>query len=149
MPFAILDTNILIHYLKKSSLVESIKNYLSNRNLMPFISVVSKAELMAIAKIRGWGNKNVEELNSILANLNYVDIEYNNTELLDAYAWIQAYSQGKSVGPNGQRLQVSSRNMGKNDLWIAATTYALNAILLTTDNDFDHLHNTFFEVKKF
>ena len=80
MPFAILDTNILIHYLKKSSLVESIKNYLSNRNLMPFISVVSKAELMAIAKIRGWGNKNVEELNSILANLNYVDIEYNNTE---------------------------------------------------------------------
>lgn len=149
MPFAILDTNILIHYLKKSSLVESIKNYLSNKDLMPFISVVSKAELMAIAKIRGWGNKNVEELNSILANLKYVDIEYNNTELLDAYAWIQAYSQGKSEGPNGQRLQVSSRNMGKNDLWIAATTYALNAILPTTDNDFDHLHNTFFEVKKF
>jgi predicted nucleic acid-binding protein len=43
----------------------------------------------------------------------------------------------------------SSRNMGKNDLWIAATAYALNAVLLTTDADFDHLHQIFFEVKKF
>jgi hypothetical protein len=39
--------------------------------------------------------------------------------------------------------------MGKNDLWIAATAHALNAILLTTDNDFDHLNNIFFEVRKF
>jgi len=39
--------------------------------------------------------------------------------------------------------------MGKNDLWIAATAYALEAVLLTTNGDFDHLHNLFFEVKKF
>jgi tRNA(fMet)-specific endonuclease VapC len=38
--------------------------------------------------------------------------------------------------------------MGKNDLWIAATTSVLDAILLTTDNDFDHLHNEFLQVAK-
>lgn len=36
--------------------------------------------------------------------------------------------------------------MGKNDLWIAATTSVLKAKLLTTDNDFDHLDGVFFEV---
>ena len=39
--------------------------------------------------------------------------------------------------------------MGKNDLWIAATAYAMNAQLLTTDGDFDHLDNSFFIVKKY
>jgi len=34
---------------------------------------------------------------------------------------------------------MTARNMGKNDLWIAATTHVLNATLVTTDKDFDHL----------
>lgn len=32
-----------------------------------------------------------------------------------------------------------ARNMGKNDLWIAASAKAAGATLLTTDGDFDHL----------
>ncbi|MGI9065443.1 MAG: hypothetical protein ACR2HX_03440 [Pyrinomonadaceae bacterium] len=44
--------------------------------------------------------------------------------------------------PDGQTARV----MGKNDLWIAATTSVLKAKLLTTDNDFDHLDGVFFEV---
>ena len=31
--------------------------------------------------------------------------------------------------------------MGKNDLWIAATAYASNSVLLSTDKDFAHLHD--------
>lgn len=34
---------------------------------------------------------------------------------------------------------LSARNMGKNDLWIAATALYLDLPLHTTDNDFDHL----------
>jgi predicted nucleic acid-binding protein len=30
--------------------------------------------------------------------------------------------------------------MGKNDLWIAAVAHVTQAGLMTTDNDFDHLH---------
>jgi tRNA(fMet)-specific endonuclease VapC len=38
--------------------------------------------------------------------------------------------------------------MGKNDIWIAATASVLNAVLLTTDNDFDHLHDEFLTVAR-
>jgi tRNA(fMet)-specific endonuclease VapC len=38
--------------------------------------------------------------------------------------------------------------MGKNDLWIASLAALLNLKLVTTDADFDHLHNVFFEVRK-
>ena len=34
---------------------------------------------------------------------------------------------------------MSARNMGKNDLWIAATALYFDMVLHTTDNDFDHL----------
>lgn len=36
-------------------------------------------------------------------------------------------------------LGTTARNMGKNDLWIAATASILEATLLTTDQDFNHL----------
>ena len=64
---------------------------------------------------------------------------------MERYAEIDAFSQGRHVErklPGG----MSSRNMGKNDLWIAATASVLNAKLLTTDRDFDHLHQEFLEV---
>ena len=55
-----------------------------------------------------------------------------------SYAQIDAYSQGKLKEiplPPG----MSARNMGKNDLWIAATALYFGIELHTTDNDFDHL----------
>jgi len=36
--------------------------------------------------------------------------------------------------------------MGKNDIWIAATAYILEAELITTDRDFLHLDQVFFKV---
>ena len=36
---------------------------------------------------------------------------------------------------------MSARNMGKNDIWIAATALCYDIELYTTDNDFDHLVN--------
>jgi tRNA(fMet)-specific endonuclease VapC len=38
--------------------------------------------------------------------------------------------------------------MGKNDLWIAATAYALDIPLMTADSDFDHLHLTMLRAVK-
>ena len=37
--------------------------------------------------------------------------------------------------------------MEKNDLWIAATASVLDASLLTTDSDFEHLHDEFLVVE--
>lgn len=47
---------------------------------------------------------------------------------------------------NLSRAGQTARQMGKNDLWIAATASVLKATLLTTDHDFDHLHTVFVEV---
>ena len=44
----------------------------------------------------------------------------NDDNLMEAYARIDAYSQGRL---QGEPLDMSARNMGKNDLWIAATAY--------------------------
>lgn len=38
--------------------------------------------------------------------------------------------------------------MGKNDLWIAATSSALDIPLITCDGDFDHLNENFLELIK-
>jgi len=53
------------------------------------------------------------------------------------YAQLDAYSQGKLLTlprPPG----LSARNMGKNDLWIAATALYFDVDLHTFDKDFDH-----------
>lgn len=38
--------------------------------------------------------------------------------------------------------------MGKNDLWIAATTLCIEGVLLTTDADFDHLVSAGLKVER-
>ena len=66
--------------------------------------------------------------------------------IINKYAEIDAYSQGKH--PTIE-LPTSARNMGKNDLWIAATASVLDATLLTMDKDFDHLNEVFLNLKCF
>lgn len=72
-------------------------------------------------------------MTKILVTTKTVGINY--TEVVEAYGDIDAYSQGKI--PATQKF--SARNMGKNDLWIAATAKAFNLPLVTLDRDFDHL----------
>lgn len=149
MQIAVLDTGILLDLLKNGPRKEQVNQYLESEDFTTVISVVTKAELMAIAKKRNWGVGKTNLLESLLASFVYLDIEYNNPELLNAYAAIEAYSQGKTPAPDGTMLNNSSRNMGKNDLWIAATAHALSATLLTSDGDFEHLHQVYFELRKF
>ena len=66
--------------------------------------------------------------------------DINSQDLIERYAEIDAFSQGKLLD---RPLNMTSRNMGKNDLWVAATASVLDATLLTTDLDFNHLHNEF------
>ena len=52
-------------------------------------------------------------------------------EIVRAYAPIDVFSHSQGI------------DMGKNDLWIAATASVTGATLLTTDKDFDHLESAF------
>jgi predicted nucleic acid-binding protein len=146
----LLDTNILIHLVRGNAIAQQVKNYVGSiTEPQLFVSVVNIAEAESLVVQWNWPSDKIERLKKLITSFIAIDIEQNNTELLDAYVNIDAFSQGKIPAPNELVLNNSSRNMGKNDLWIAATAYAMNAELLTTDGDFDHLNTSYFSIKKY
>ncbi len=109
-----------------------------------FVSVATVAELKSIALQNNWGAKKLGLVDVLFDEMLVVEI---NENLIDTYAEIDAYSQCKN--PSFQEYpHKMARNMGKNDLWIASTAALLGLKLVTTDADFDHLHDVFFEVQK-
>ena len=136
----LLDTNIVVHLIRESSLSKELRTdyALFKAPQRLFVSVVVEGELESLALQNQWGNAKMKELNNYLESLITVDIRINS--IIKRYAEIDAYSQGKL---KNRPLNDSARNMGKNDLWIAATASALNIPLMTTDNDFAHLDKVF------
>ncbi len=145
MATCLIDTGLLVGYVRAAGYAQYAERKfdLSQPPNIPLISVVSKGELYSLAIQFGWGEQKRQDLETILRRIPSVDI--NTDRIIRRYAEIDAYSQGKDRTkplPDG----VSSRNMGKNDIWIAATGSTLNATLLTTDKDFDHLNGVFLNV---
>ncbi len=141
----ILDTGILIGYIRASGYAEYVeaKYSVSEPPNIPVISVVSVGEILSLAMQFNWGSKKKRIMSNLLNKFASVDI--NSEDVLSEYAEIDAFSQGRHPSkklPKG----MSSRNMNKNDLWIAATGSVLNATLLTLDRDFDHLNESFLDV---
>ncbi len=139
----VLDTNVILFYLKD----EETKSFIEE-NFGPFreendavISVVTIAEIKSISKKNKWGKKRIGVVEKIFDKLVVVNIEYG--ELLDIYSEIDAFSQGKL---ENSPTRFSSKNMGKNDLWIAATTVLTKSKLITSDKDFMHLDGEYFDV---
>lgn len=141
----ILDTNILI-LLSKSRMFSSFfrENYLQDSDNKFSYTHISLGELSSITRRNQQGKSKLALLNEVLKGFHL--IRANSLPIIDNYGIIDVYSQGKLKEkplPKG----MSARNMGKNDLWIAASAMASKAILLTTDNDFDHLHNQFITIE--
>jgi len=140
----LLDTNILIHYIRRSLLGREVDSrylpFVTPNE--PFVSVVSVGELKSIARQNQWGERKVATMELFLSKMLRADI--NAESIIEAYAEIDAYSQNKLFT---RPLPLTARNMGKNDLWIAATASVLDATLLTTDADFEHLNGVFLKVE--
>lgn len=126
----LLDTCILFLLAKGSKLGRHIdERYgLQSAKTRPFISIVSHGEIRVLATRNQWGSAKLSALATILENVIAVDI--NHPKVIEAYVEIELHSQ---------RYPGGTRNMGKNDLWIAACAKAAGATLLTLDNDFTHL----------
>ena len=121
----VFDTNLIIQHIRRYQ-------QLPDRAVIP---MVVAGELEAFALKSDWGYQKVSFMQSILDYYPLVEVSRSLTPL---YAQVDAYSQGKlklQPLPPG----MSARNMGKNDLWIAATALYFDMVLHTTDNDFDHL----------
>lgn len=134
----LLDTNLLVYSLRDDSRWGDLcKTYpIGERN--NFISVVSLGELWSLALRNAWGEKRLAKLQNLSQSFIVVDI--NIDAIIRRYAEIDAFSQNRL---KGRPLGGSARNMGKNDLWIAATASALDLTLLSTDQDFAHLSPDF------
>lgn len=144
----ILDTNIWVHIIRKTPNVLSEledKGIFAEENNI-FMSIVTAGELYTLASRNRWGQGKLDELENIIEEIQTVPI--SRMDLVKKYAEIDIFSQGFHpiiALPNG----LSARNMGKNDLWIAATASLLGATLITLDNDFSHLSTIFIEIDNF
>lgn len=140
----LLDTNIVLTYIRDTAqsrrLEEDLQLLSGQHNLI--VSVVSIGELKSIAKQNKWGKQKIQRMLDVLDDFLIADI--NVEEVIEKYAAIDAYSQGKL---DEKAPDFSSRNMGKNDLWIAATASLYDFELLTTDRDFDHLATAYLKLR--
>jgi len=133
----------LLHYVRRSPLkaqIEADFNPTSSRNTV-LVSVVSLGEIQSLALQNNWGEQRMKLLAEI--SKQYLIADINSADVIQRYAEIDAFSQGKL---SGRPLGMSARNMTKNDLWIAAVASVLNATLITTDGDFDHLDSIFLKL---
>jgi tRNA(fMet)-specific endonuclease VapC len=129
-PLYLLDTNILLALIRGKDFGRKIEARfgLNSAKQKPLLSVVSCGEIRVLSELNSWGPAKKSVLEIALADLVIVDIHH--PQVLEAYVLLDVASQRHSGG---------ARNMGKNDLWIAACAAATSAILLTSDRDFEHL----------
>lgn len=131
----LIDTNIAIAYIRTGALVPATT----------IISVIVAAELEAFALKLDWGYQKIYVMRTLLERFRPIPI---GEELIQSYAYLDAYSQGKlkeTPLPPG----MTARNMGKNDLWLAATALFFDVELHTADHDFDHLGPTGLRVVRY
>jgi tRNA(fMet)-specific endonuclease VapC len=139
----LLDTNVLIYLAKDRTL--TLLHRVNPDNQKVYVSVVTIAELKSFALQNGWGARKLGLLESLLEDISVIEV---GEILSDTYAQIDAYAQHRNPRFTNYAFK-TARNMGKNDIWIAATAALLGLKLVTTDRDFDHLHGVFFDVQLF
>lgn len=123
----VLDTNVLLALIRGRELGTEIDRAFGLRSSLQrhIVSIASQAEIWVLADRNNWGNGKRDALQLMLDHVVVVPID--GQQIVDAYVQIAAADSDWHEGP---------RNMGKNDLWIAATAVQTSLPLLTTDRDF-------------
>jgi len=119
------DTSVLIRYIRQYKPLPA----------RLLLSVVAIAEVEVFASRSQWEFRKRQYVRNMREQFSVIEL---NESLIPAYVHVELYSQGKlkeTPLPHG----LTARNMGKNDLWLAATALYFDVELHTTDNDFDHL----------
>jgi len=118
-----LDTNVLIHWIRQNETGIRLRDTyrLHERTDRPIYSSIVEGEIRALARIWNWGRAKLDLLDEILAEL--VRVDAGMPDIVRAYAEIYAADH------------VGGHNTGQNDIWIAASTKAAGATLLTCDED--------------
>ena len=139
----LLDTGVLLGFVRKAPWADAAHtdHNLGSVEVMSLTSVICQGELLALSEKFGWGAKRREVLEEALDNFPILGI---TPDVVRAYALIDAWTHGKPVTAAGIPPPPSGTpavSMKQNDIWIAASTHVSQATLLSTDKDFEHLHN--------
>lgn len=139
----ILDTNVLIHFVRQSDTWQRIHQQYAPLANNSYLSFATVAEVISFAIRLEWDKTGKEAIQNIINSLTII---HSSQDLTNHYVDIASFSQGIHDTlklPKG----ISARNMGENDIWIAATTKSIKgAELITTDRDFEHLDGVWFGV---
>ena len=143
----VLDTNILLHYVRRTELAQEVERELNliSQNAIPMIASVSIGEMEGFVQRQEWGQAKINRLKKLVEKIAVIDIAAADDQLMNAYATLWNYS--KNALP-GDKLG-NSIGIGQNDVWIAALAHTAKAALVTTDGDFDHLNDKWITVHKF
>ncbi|HMN41872.1 MAG TPA: type II toxin-antitoxin system VapC family toxin [Phycisphaerales bacterium] len=128
-PLYLLDTGVVAALSWGGELADRIDKRTGIRAspVRPLVSIVTHGEVRTFVRGRKWG---AEAEGKAIASLDsLVTVGIDDPLILDGYAELKLFAKS-----NG-------RAIGDNDLWIAATARVGRAILLTTDKDFDPLHD--------
>ncbi len=139
----LLDTNIILWICRDLS-EKRVIDYINPEKKLIYISIVSLGEIKSIAFQQDWADKKLGRLEEFVDTSRILDF---NESVIPSYVTIDAYSQRKHKEFSKYPFK-TPRNMGKNDLWIAATAHFINLELVTTDTDFDHLDNIYNSIRK-
>ena len=127
----LLDTSVLLALVRGNEVGRYIRHTYSLEipSVRSFVSIVSHGEIWVMAERHSWQSKKRDVLEKMLDS--FVTIDLNAREIVQAYIEIDTLNQSFKKG---------ARQLSHNDMWIAASAKATNAALLTTDQDFLHLH---------
>ena len=143
----VLDTGILLHYIRESKLAKDIERELKlmARDSIPIISAVSVGEIEGFCQRQRWSESKIAAMKRILSKVLIINISGHDNLLMETYATLWNYS--KNALPENKTGQ--SIGIGQNDVWIAATAKVADAALVTTNGDFDHLNGNWIRVFKY
>ncbi|MGF1534364.1 MAG: PIN domain-containing protein [Bernardetiaceae bacterium] len=143
MEKAVLDTNILLLLARDQNFRAFFGEKYAHANWQLLVPFATDAEISSLAFRRQWGTEKLHILQQTIAQ--FVIIDTVCASMKKAYTEIEAYTlcqHPTRPKPDGQ----TAHRMGKNDLWIAATTAVYAQRLITTDKDFLQLDGVFFAV---
>ena len=143
----VLDTGIILHYVRQSDLSQKIESELNllSQNVVPVVASVSIGEIKGFVQRGLWGEKKIKRLKSLISKIVVIDITAEDEQLMKSYATLWNYSKNNLPGDKLGK----SIGIGQNDVWIAALAKTANADLVTIDGDFEHLNNKWITVHKF
>ncbi len=101
-PAYLLDTGILIHYARASTIGQAVEEKFNFKSsgFKPVVCAVTLGEIQAFAQRRNWGPQKLGQLQSLLDNVVHVNIDSH--EIIAAYADIDTYKNenGIAMGNN-------------------------------------------------